>query len=149
MLLFCLVFVVIHLYLSLAVYHLFLCFLIAGSLNMRLLGDPTKGAVIEVYDGVVSGRVCPSNWNIKTARSICNHFGFTTALAATRIVSHHNSTSSPNVIRFAEDCLQDNFLPSCTTMMTKECSCSYNDIHAGVICSRGILTTYFITISKL
>ena len=108
---------------------------------MRLLGDPTKGAIIEVSDGMVSGSLCPATWTINIARSICNHFGYASALAATRIVSH-NSTTSRNIIRFYEYCplltkTLDDMFRACNFMMTKECDCSDNILHAGIVCSRG------------
>ena len=113
----------------------------AGSLDMRLLGDPTKGAIIEVSDGMVSGSLCPATWTINIARSICNHFGYASALAATKIASH-NSANSRNIIRFSQNCqpdtytLDDIFL-DCNSMMTKQCDCSDNTLHAGIVCSRG------------
>ncbi len=110
-----------------------------GGLGLRLLGDPTKTAVIEVYDGFSEwGRVCPIGWSINQARIFCHHFGYSSAVAATRVSSEDfDNIVRRNVIQFDENCwrptLEDMQIECKRKAISKECDCSA--MHAGIICS--------------
>ena len=117
-------------------------FVEAGPMKIRLVGDPTKKAVVEVYDGNSRwGRICP--FKLRHAQIICNHFGYTTALGAILVSSNDptyvtNGSTTQNFIHMKvgdSSCYQTNIVSLfayCTDAMTAECECSQQN--AGVIC---------------
>ena len=114
---------------------------------MRLIGDPIKKAVVEVYDGISRwGRICPDEWALEHAQFVCKHFGYRTALGAIEIRSDDitylsNGSTIENMIEVTSRCHSDSttnsFVDSCTrTAISIECECS--QLNAGVICGTGI-----------
>ena len=104
---------------------------------MRLLGDPTERATVEVYDGFNWGRVCGEFvWNIKEAEMVCRHFGYQTALGAIRVpIGEEIIRSKFLQSRFCGDYPHATSLLQCETRITAYCLCSKYD--AGVVCSKG------------
>ena len=50
---------------------------------LRLVGDPFKKAVVELFDGYEWGRICvDGDWKLKMATYVCRHLGYEKALGA-------------------------------------------------------------------
>ena len=108
------------------------------TLTMRLEGDPTENATVEIYDEFgTSGPICPIEWNLKAAHTVCRHFGYETALGALQIPIEAEITRPKMLqvscnkprIELYESLLQ------CTTETSALCLC--NNYEAGVVCSKG------------
>lgn len=100
---------------------------------MKLVGDPTETAVVEIYDGFTWGRICEGLWNIQSAAIVCRHFGYSTALGAVH-VPMEEKTIRPR--RLQIHCkAEHSSLQQCDTQIHPECLCS--KFEAGVICSKG------------
>ncbi len=116
----------------------------AGPMAIRLVGDPTKKAVVEVYDGASRwGRICTDTWKLWHAQLVCNHFGYASALGAMVVRSYDstylsNVSTTQNFILLKPNpnaCLSSNItsvLTHCTVVLTTECECS--QLNAGVTC---------------
>ena len=119
----------------------FLLLFEAGSIEIRLIGNPTKKAVVEVFTGSSRwGRICPVNWYLSHAHIVCNHFGYITALSATDIRSDdsthiNNGSTTQNVIQVFSNCKESTITPCVSEEMSTECECS--TLNAGVICGNG------------
>ena len=99
---------------------------------MRLLGDPTEKATLEINDGYNWGRVCEFE-NIKTATIACRHFGYNTALAAIPVpIEGGRPKILKSTCRWGDRATS---LLQCNTRITDICLCSEYD--AGLICSIG------------
>ena len=103
------------------------------TLIMRLLGDQTETATVEIYDGFHWGRVCEF-WSIETAAIVCCHFGYKTALAAIPIPIE-GGIARPKILR--SHCKEEDHATSllqCDTWISEHCLCSKYD--AGVMLTR-------------
>ena len=108
---------------------------ITDDTKMQLLGDPTKKATVEIYDGFNWGRVCDTFWNIEAAAIVCRHFGYKTALGAIT-VPIEGGMIRPKVLQ--SNCREKDHATSllqCDTTISETCLCSKYD--AGVVCSAG------------
>ena len=112
-------------------------------MKIRLVGEPTKKAVVEVYDGISGwGRICTDNWKLWHAEMVCDHFGYSSALSAMVVRSDDssyltNGSTTQNLIQVnnINVCPYSNItslLAHCTLPMTTECECS--QLNAGVTC---------------
>ena len=106
------------------------------NLTMRLLGNPTKTAAVEIYDGFTWWSICTNYWNLKAGGIVCRHFGYEIALRALKI------PVEPEVIQqrmLQFRCLSGRAeyesLLQCETKTNAVCLCSQHK--AGVICSKG------------
>ena len=104
---------------------------------MKLVGDPTQRAVVEIHNGFTWGRVCEGLWNIESAAIVCRHFGYPTALGAVH-VRMEGEMIRPKI--FQTKCKAEHTsLLQCGTKIHPECLCSKYE--AGVICSQGKKST--------
>ncbi len=127
---------------SLRIRGFVLYFVKAGPMKIRLVGDPTKKAVVEIYDGNSRwGRICADNWKFWHAQIICNHFGYATTLGAIVVKANDltyltNESTTYNFIRVYHFLCPNSNITSlfthCTDAMTTECECSH--LSAGVTC---------------
>ena len=124
-------------------------FVISGEKwRLRLVGDPLKKSVVEVYNGFTWGRICTGreipvggnlNWNLELATIVCRHLGYEKALAALKVPVASNQERRPKFWEMAD--LTDQcfpFQPDCNeggSQIWEHCFCSAYD--AGVICSMG------------
>ena len=108
---------------------------------MRLLGDPTEKAIVEVYDGFNWGRVCELEF-IEDAFLICRHFGYKTALANISIPIERGKQRSKI---FQMGYCSGGELQQCDSEIYPSCLC--REYEAGVICSEGKKSTKLSTIS--
>ena len=124
---------------------------------MRLTGNPTKAAAVEIFTGGSTwGRICPVDWTLKYAKMVCNYFGYPVALSAIDIRADDptfisNGSTTQNIIQMREEHIRieeticrESTIPSvfanCThTLITMNCECS--TLNAGVICGNGNLVT--------
>ena len=106
---------------------------------MRLIGDPTKQSVVEVYDGVSTrGSVCTDNWTLREAQIVCRHFGYERAVLASRIQINVSSNATRQKLIRPRKCLSSSTLfLYCHHDISTRCECSLLD--AGVSCSHGML----------
>ena len=102
---------------------------------MRLTGNPTKNATVEVYDEFGTwGSICPRRWDMHAARIVCRHFGYETALGALQ-VPIEAGIIRPKMLEvycFSESLTS---LLQCNTETSALCMCSKYE--AGVVCSKG------------
>ena len=110
--------------------------LIGNNLTMRLLGDPTKQAAVEIYDGFTWWSVCATYWNLRAADLVCRHFGYEFVLGALKIPVEAE-LSQPKMIQFhcpLSSAVYESLL-QCSANTNAICLCSKQ--RAGVICSKG------------
>ena len=112
--------------------RVYINYLAGDTLIMRLLGDPTERATVEIYDGFNWGRVCEF-LNIETAAIVCRHSGYQTALAAIP-VPKEVGIRRPKILQTRCEEHATSLL-QCDTQISEHCLCSKYD--AGVICSQG------------
>ena len=114
---------------------------------MRLTGNPTKNATVEVYDEFGNwGPICSRRWNLDAAHIVCRHFGYETALGALQIpiepelirpkMLQVNCRITVNKFWFGGN-VSEEFasLLQCDTETSAICLCS--NYEAGVVCSKG------------
>ena len=103
---------------------------------MRLLGDPTKQAAVEIYDGFTWRSICATYWNLRAADLVCRHFGYEFVLGALKIPVEAE-LSQPKMMQFhcpLSSAVYESLL-QCNAKTNAICLCSKQ--RAGVICSKG------------
>ena len=105
------------------------------TLTMRLNGNPTKNATVEIYDEFGTwGPICPLRWNLNAAKFICRYFGYETALGALQIPIKAE-ISRPKMLQVYCTSEISSSLLQCDTETRVLCMC--NKYEAGVVCSTG------------
>ena len=103
------------------------------TLTMRLNGNPTKNATVEIYDDFGTwGPICSLGWNLNAAQFICRHFGYETALGALQIPIQ---AIRPKMLQVKCESKEYASLLECNTETSVLCLC--NNYEAGVVCSTG------------
>ena len=107
-----------------------------NNLTMRLLGDPTKQAAVEIYDGFTWWSICATDWNSKAAQLVCRHFGYEIVLGAPKMPVEGES-SQPKMIQFqcSLGSVVYESLLQCVARTNAICLCSKEK--AGIVCSKG------------
>ena len=140
-------FVVVSICIVFVLLSILIVIVLVGSMKIRLTGNPTKKAVVEVFTGGSRwSRICPIQWTLKYAQRVCIHFGYTTALSATDIISDdstyiRNGSTTRNMIqmrseRYCQESTISSILTNCVIReMNLDCECL--TLNAGVICGTG------------
>ena len=115
-----------------------------GHLSLRPVGDPLKGAIVEVYDGISRwGKICPDNWETAHAQYVCQQFGYTGYVAAVKLALQDTQLNNSTNVKFMRvwKCMNPirSFL-SCLFEVSTECDCS--ELSAGVVCSTSSIGIY-------
>ena len=102
---------------------------------MRLDGDPTKNATVEIYDEFGTwGPICSITWNFNAAKIVCRHFGYKTAIGALQIPIKSEIIRPKMLQVYCNDGRYASLL-ECSTETSALCLCS--NYEAGVVCSNG------------
>ena len=104
---------------------------------MRLDGDPTKNATVEIYDEFGTwGPICPIRWNLQAAYVVCRHFGYETALGALQMPIK-TEIIRPKLLQVSCNYGREQYesLIECFSETSALCLC--NNYEAGVVCSEG------------
>ena len=102
---------------------------------MRLTGNPTKNATVEVYDEFGTwGPICSRGWNLNAAHIVCRHFGYETALGALQIPIEAE-VIRPKMLEVYCRSESPASLLQCDIETSAICLCSKYE--AGVVCSKG------------
>ena len=109
------------------------------TIPLRLIGNATEEAIVEVSNGFIWGRICTDSWGFDHAEIVCKQFGYNGALAAFAVKSNYSSNESKQVfLNFdltSGRCYRDDDFESCLrSKITSNCECR-ND-NAGLICSK-------------
>ena len=104
--------------------------------TLRLSGNPTEKAAVEIYDGFTWWSICTRDWNLEASNIVCRYFGYEFALGALKIPVVAEATQS-KMLQFR--CKSGNAgyesLLQCNTDTNAACLCSKQK--AGIICSKG------------
>ncbi len=110
---------------------------------MRLVGDPLKGAIVEVYDGISRwGQICPDTWMTPQAQYVCRQFGYAGFVAAIRAPLQDTQLNNSTTMKLVQlrNCNPETSFFECMDAMSTECDCSV--LNAGVVCSTSPIGIY-------
>ena len=105
----------------------------------RLLGEPTRKAIVEVNDGNTWGRICVEGWAILHGKSVCKEHGYEGAIAILSLPFDMFDVSTAEqtdvLINPDPECSGGNLNSiECRSDISAACKCS--NVTAGVICCK-------------
>ena len=108
------------------------------TISLRLIGDATKEAIVEVSNGFTWGRICTDSWSQIHADIVCKQFGYNRGLAALSVPFEDIIDEQKEVFLNPSDMcsvweLDQTGIGLCYMKAVKEdCECRRDN--AGVIC---------------
>ena len=103
-------------------------------LSLRLLGNPTQRAIVQVSDGLSWGRICSESWKYQHANMVCKQFGYAGALTAISIPFERSQEPPKEAyVNLSGYCSES--IDECSKLaITNKCNCQSDD--AGIICRK-------------
>ena len=95
------------------------------------------GAIVEVNDGKIWGRICVKDWTLNHGASVCKQHGYKGAIATLSVPFDVSTAEQTRVlINIHRDCRIRGNLNSvdCRADISADCECQ--NVTAGIICSK-------------
>ena len=105
------------------------------------MGDPKRGAIVEVNDGKMWGRICVEGWTISHGAFVCKQHGYEGAIATvSRPFDASTSEEKEVLINLDPVCAGNLNSVECRRDISATCECK--NVAAGIVCCKYYQTLF-------